>query len=116
MNKRFEELMAKDNTRKDDTERKALFYIIAGNEELYNKVEHIYDFEQHMIKHDLLNVNEDSPAYLTEPSSTARKLLELGFNLFNPRNKADVCDTFLTFGDENFLLAMNAIRIRFKRL
>ena len=116
MNKRFVELMDKDNTKKDDNERKALFYIIAGNEELYSKVQYIYDFDTRMIKHDLLNVDEDSPAYLTEPSSTARKLLELGFNLFNPRNKADVCDTFLTFGDENFLLAMNAIRIRFNLL
>lgn len=70
MNDRFEELMAKDNTAKDDKERQALFYIIAGNEELYSKVQYIYDFDTHMIKHDLLNVGEDSPSYITEPSST----------------------------------------------
>ena len=116
MNKRFEELMSKDNTRKDDNERKALFYIIAGNEELYSKVEHIYDFDTRMIKHDLLDVNEDSPAYLTEPSSTARKLLELAFNLYNPHNKVDVHDVFSRLGKENFKLAMEAIRVRFDRL
>jgi len=111
---RYKELLERDNTKTHDNERKALFYIIAGNEELYSKMEYIYDFDTRMIKHDLLNINEDSPSYMTEPSSTTRKLLELAFNLYNPHNKVDVHDVFSRLGKENFKLAMEAIQIRFK--
>lgn len=40
---KFNQLLKRDQTYERDVERRALFYIIAGNEDLYNKVEFIYD-------------------------------------------------------------------------
>lgn len=113
MQNRYEELLQRASVKTGDQEHKALFYILAGNEELYNKINNIYDFNQGMIKHDLLEINEDSPDYITEPSSSGTKLLKLAFNLYNSQNKADVCDTFAGLDSNNFELAIQAIKIRF---
>lgn len=52
MNKiaRFNELVKRDNTHDGDVERKALFHIIAGNDDLYSKVNYIYYFTEHSIR------------------------------------------------------------------
>ena len=115
MNKRYNELLEKDGTKAGDQERQALFFILAGNDELYNKIHNIYDFKGRMIKHDLLEVNEDSPDYIAEPSSSGTKLIRLAFNLYNSKNKADICDTFAGLDRSNFELALTAIKIRFNQ-
>lgn len=47
---RFNELLERDGTHEKDRERRALFYIISGNDDLYGKVNHLYDFENQCIK------------------------------------------------------------------
>lgn len=47
---RFNQLLKRDETHEKDRERRALFYIIAGNMDLYKKVNYIYDFENQCIK------------------------------------------------------------------
>ena len=107
-NSRFTELLARDNTYKTDVERKALFWILAGNDDLYSKVDFIYDFEDHSIKPECLE-NE-----AVDFCSSSQKLIKLGFNLYNSY-PADVLDTFYVLDDENFNLALDALKIRLHR-
>lgn len=143
---RLNQLLERDGTHEKDVERKALFYIIAGNSDLYKKVEHIYDFRDHSIKTECLGYTEEELeenremgepwmnrcSYCELPleegehhmcshcesipdfCSSSRKLIKLAFNLYNGYS-ADVLDTFNVLDDDNFNLAMNALRIRFNR-
>lgn len=104
---RLKELMNKDRTPLDDMERKAFFFIIAGNDDLYSKVNFIYDFKKRSIKPDCFE-NES-----VDFCSSSNRLIKLAFNLYNSY-PADVYDTFYLLDDKNFKLAINAIRIRFE--
>jgi len=42
--------MVRDGTNENDQEQLGLFYIIAGNCDLFKKREAIYDFDEHMIR------------------------------------------------------------------
>ncbi|MFY9590907.1 MAG: DUF6075 family protein [Bacteroidales bacterium] len=105
---RLNQLMKIDNTPISDDERKAFFFIIAGNDDLYSKRNFIYDFKERVIKPDCFeNENVDF-------CSSSAKLIKLAFALFNGY-PADVYDTFYILDDDNFELAINAIKIRFGR-
>lgn len=104
--KRFEELCRLDGTSDRDVERKSLFYIIAGNDDLWNKRSAIYDTEDRSIH---LNFDE-----LADFGSSSRKLIELGFSLYNGY-KANVLNTFSGLDEENFDLAIAALRMRFNQ-
>lgn len=102
----FDTLCIMDSTYASDYERKALFYIIAGNDELYNIAEKLYDIESHSIR--IRNINK---AIL---SSSAKKLLLIGLNLYNNyKNSNSILDTFACQDENNFFLALQAIKIRF---
>lgn len=103
---RFNQLLENDNTHETDRERKALFFILAGNDDLYVKAKHIYDFTDHSIKIECLEENT------VDLSSSSRRLVKLAFNLFNGY-PADVYDTLSLLDDNNFDLAINAIKLRF---
>lgn len=105
---RFASLVDADHTRWDDTERISLFYLIAGNGDLYSKRRHIYDFENHAIKHCLGTGEVDF-------SSGMAALLRLGFNLFNGYEDQYTAplDVFWNLDIDNRHLAYCAIRIRF---
>lgn len=45
-NKRLIELVKKDNTQANDTERRTMFTFFANNNDLYSKVDDLYDFEE----------------------------------------------------------------------
>lgn len=105
--KKFAKLLQRDNTNFADKERRALFYIIAGNDELFKLVNHLYDFEEHCIKSDVL---ESKEILFT---SATRELVRLGFNLYNDYNPADVSGCLSVLDEENLNLAIEAIRIRF---
>ena len=107
---RYEELLKKDKTAEDDRERKSLFYILAGNLDLYGKVNYIYDFDERMIKSECLDSEE------VDFCSSSRKLIKLGYNLYNSSNGADVMDTFYILDNDNFELALNAIKLRFGKI
>ena len=106
---RFKDLIERDNTCESDMERKALFYIIAGNNDLYQKIDYIYDFEDSSIRSECFE-NED-----VDFCSSSIKLLKLGFNLYNGY-AADVLDVFSILDKANFNLALEAIRLRFNKL
>ena len=106
---RLKQLVKRDGTNESDIERKAMFYILAGNYDLYNKIDFIYDFKDHNINIDCLE-NED-----VDFSSSSSNLIKLAFNLYNGY-PADVLSTFVGLDDSNFALALKAIEIRFGKM
>jgi len=105
MSEKYNELITRDRMHESDIERKALFYILAMNQSLYDMVDEIYDFKEHAIKPSCLK-----KAKLT---SGTRALIKLGFNLYNNRCKTTVYDSFVYLDQRNTKLALEAIRIRF---
>ncbi len=107
----FNEMIQKDNTHPKDTERYSLFYIIAGNEDLFRKRKFLYDFESKGI---IANCIDDGTVDL---SSSAKALVRLAFNLYNSYEDkyTTPIDIFYSLDDKNYNLAMNSIAIRFGR-
>lgn len=105
---RFLELMAEDDTSFTDIERVSLFYILAGNNELYKKRRHIYDSNRHGICACFENRDVDF-------SSGMGALIKLGFNLYNGWPDGDVSPRTLLgcLDDYNLELAQKAMLIRF---
>lgn len=104
----FLSLLCLDNTCPSDQERLALFFIIAGNWELFSKRERIYDFREHCLQRGL-----DSNGLCL--SSGISSLLVLGRNLYNGYVGGDTSPLHL-FWDldaDNAQLAVNALRMRF---
>lgn len=106
---RYNKLIEKDGTNEGDTERKAMFYILAGNIDLYMKMDHIYNFKERLITPECLDSG------LVDFCSSSKKLVKLAYNLFNSF-PADVMDTFHVLDEDNFNLALNAIKLRFNKL
>lgn len=109
---RFYELLMRDKTRAKDNERRAFFYIFAGNEFLYHKVQSFYDFEEHGILPEGFK-EVDLP-------SSMNGLAELAFNLYNnfhheEKEMKSVINLFAALDENNFELAVNAIRVRFNK-
>ncbi|OFV71541.1 DUF6075 family protein [Acetobacterium wieringae] len=106
-NSNFEILIKRDQTHPEDIERIALFIIIAGNEDLFVKARNIYDFEDHSIIPEVLDSEN------VDFCGSSRALVKLGYNLFNGF-PADIMETFRRLDDDNFALAMSAIKKRFR--
>lgn len=106
----FLEMMVRDGTNENDRERLALFYVIAGNGDLFKKREAIYDFEEHMIK---LCLEDDEVDFC----SSSRALIKLGFNLYNGYQCQgnSPLDLFYSLDEKNMGLAMNAIKLRIEQ-
>lgn len=107
----FNELIHKDNTHPRDTERYSLFYIIAGNEDLFRKRTFLYDFESKGIKSNCIDGGT------IDLSSSVKALARLAFNLYNSYEDkyTTPIDIFYSLDDKNYNLAMNSIAIRFGR-
>lgn len=103
---RFNQMILQDNTSEHDRERRSFFFIMAGNEDLSNKITYFYDFEDHSIKPESLEEN------VVDLCSSSLKLVTLAFNLFNGY-PADVFETFSVLDHENLSLAIDAIKLRF---
>ncbi|MFW6025751.1 MAG: DUF6075 family protein [Candidatus Woesearchaeota archaeon] len=106
---RFNQLMELDGTNEKDVERKALFHIIAGNEDLYKKKDFIYDFKENCISPECFE-NE-----AVDFCSSSKKLIELGFNLFNNYPTNSIINIFAGLDQVNFKLALDAIKIRYNK-
>lgn len=104
----FLDLMVTDNTYHDDKERQSLWYIIAGDNDLYRKRNHIYDFADHSIKHCLDDGSVDF-------CSSGRSLVRLGFNLYNnyQTDGLSPCELFWSLDSHSMSLALNAMKLRF---
>jgi len=107
-NERLIELLERDNTNDNDNERKAMFTILAGNEDLYSKASKIYDFEERAVS---LDIFEE-----VDLSSSSYQLVKLAFNLYAFQNEANVAEVFRNLDDENYKLAMKAIDTRFNKV
>lgn len=103
---RFQALMSKGEVHPQDKERASLFWILSGNSDIYGKVHHIYDFEENAIKPECLESGD------VDFSSSSERLVRLAFNLYNGY-PADVLDSFQSLDEDNFRLALEAIKIRF---
>jgi len=103
---RVDELMLKDKANPMDTERKSLFSIIAGNDELWKLQERIYDFEEHSIKTDILE---------SGICTSSKKLIRIGFNLFNSYETDSILNMLSGLDDYNFELVIKAIRLRLNK-
>lgn len=104
---RYQQLLELSGATPGDLERRALFHIISRNDELYSNVESLYDFKENVIRTECLD--GDSDVYL---SSSSRKLLKLGYHLYNGY-ETSVIEVFSGLGDEDAKLAIEAIKIRF---
>jgi hypothetical protein len=91
-----------------DRERTAMFYIIAGNRDLFPHINSIYDFNNEELKID------SKLGKLKVLCSSSKALLKLALNLYNSaHSKQSVYETFYCLDNDNKLLACEAIKIRF---
>ncbi|NMA65615.1 MAG: hypothetical protein GX957_05150 [Clostridiaceae bacterium] len=104
----YDQLLKEDGTHPDDRERMALFFVISGNRDLYQKRSFIYDFKKHHILDCLSNREVDF-------SSGSKALIRLGFNLYNGYSDEESSPFSLMchLDGENRKLALDAISIRF---
>jgi hypothetical protein len=102
-------MIQRDNTYPPDHERQALFYILSGNFDLANKINHIYDFRDHSIRPECLESTQ------VDFSSSAKSLIRLSFNLYNnyAGESTTPLDIFYNLDDRNNTLALNGIHVRF---
>lgn len=100
----FNRLMTEAKVSSGDMDRVAMFYVIAGNTDLMNKVRALYDFKNKEIYLDW--------AERADFSGGARRLVALAFNLFNGY-ETNPYNTFGILDCENRELAHRAIRVRF---
>ncbi|WP_415465241.1 DUF6075 family protein [Clostridium saccharoperbutylacetonicum] len=118
---KFNELMKNDNARDTDVERKALFYIVSGNEELYFQRDKIYNFKSHQIE--LGNYIEGKIML----SGGTNRMLYLAYHLYNgfnferiDENKKDyelsINDIFSGIDIKGYKVCINALNIRFGRM
>lgn len=117
LNKEHEEnfnlLVKKVEVRNGDIERKSMFYIIAGNLDLFRQANDIYNFKEDELQD--RKTNEEGELYFPNvlTSKSSEKLLNLAVQLFNNTNNQNLIDTFSWLDVENRKLALNAIKLRF---
>lgn len=102
-------LLLKDKSNPKDMERLAMFYILAGNSDLYLKANQIYDFDEHLIKLECL-IDRG-----VDLCSGTRALVKLGFNLYNGYEDENFTpmDILSNPDSENYFLAMESFDVRF---
>jgi len=101
----FYHLIAKAGSSVGDSDRRALFYIIAGSYDLNSKVDALYDFEKCCINKSDWQERDDF-------SRGIAKLVTLAFNLYNGY-ECNPYDIFAGLDCLNRELAHRAIRVRF---
>lgn len=106
---RLVNLLKRDKTQATDVERLALFYIIAGNTDLYNKVSCIYNFTGHHIEPDCIYDGS------VDFCSSSRSLVRLAYNLFNGYQDDNLSpvEVLSSLDADNFYLATESLNIRF---
>lgn len=104
----YDQLLKEEGTHPDDRERMALFFVISGNRDLYQKRSFLYNFKKHHILDCLSNREVDF-------SSSGKALIRLGFNLYNGYSDEESSPFSLMchLDEENRKLALDAISIRF---
>jgi hypothetical protein len=105
----FQNMILKDRTHPSDVERMSLFYIIGGNEDLFTKFRHIYDFKNHEINPEILTNGQ------VDLCSSSKALVRLAYNLFNGYEDEYTTprDLFYNLDRKNYLVAKGGIDMRF---
>ena len=113
----FKKLIEQDKTSSNDLDRIALFYVIAGNKDLFNYADRVYNFTERCIWFD--NWFEGK----IDLTSGSQSMLYLGYNLYNgfcysmfdrkdlPKDKS-IPDIFNSLDTVNKEICIEAIRIR----
>ena len=94
-----------------DLERKSLFYIIAGNIDLFKKKKYIYNFSKNCIDADCLISDEVDFCF------SSKALIRLDFNLYNGYNDNYTTPLYLlgSLDSDNYTIANDAINLRFSK-
>lgn len=103
--RKYLEILGKMST--TDEYHCALAYLIALDENICNDIERVnacFDFKKDSIRRDVID-----QAWVT---GFDRRVLQLGFNLWNNSNKADVSDVF-DYSPGNLEYMIEAVKIRF---
>ncbi len=110
---KFNDYCQRAHIHNSDRERKALFYILAGSNDLVSKgINRMYDFKNNMVKLSPETMEEDEEKFCFCTSSQA--LCRLALNLYNSVYPSlSVSDTFYSLDEDNARLAIEAIKIRF---
>ncbi|MGB3367908.1 MAG: DUF6075 family protein [Acidaminobacteraceae bacterium] len=103
--KRYENLLKLDSTDINDRNRKAMFYLLSCNDDIYRLIDYIYDFNTRDLIEDVLEKDNVSSSY--------RAIIKLAFNLFNER-PVDVSDVFCNLDSKNFDFVVKALEIKYK--
>lgn len=93
-----------------DSERIALFYILSGNDDLFEKRHAIFNFSKnHLNFSNFKNTNTDF-------CSSSKALIRLGLNLFNGYTDRLTNPLIILncLDLSNYTLAINAIKLRFE--
>lgn len=109
--KRYKKLKHKSSC--NDSHFNSLMYVIAGNEKLYSKANSIYNFKENNLN---LPFDDEYKPYLNNLclSTSEKALLKLGIQMYNSiLSNQSVFDTFYSLDEDNCILAMNCIKIRF---
>ncbi len=101
-NNRYYQLVKEYNISKEDTERKAMIYVISQNDILYQDRDKIYNSKERCPSSDL-----DLDCY----SNGIARLLRMGLSHFNFSHYTEEAN-FRFFDDANFKIAINSILIQ----
>ncbi len=95
-----------------DKERIALFYIIAGNNDLFSRKSIIYNFVDNNIKFYTFDCLNEDFCY------SSKALIRLGANLYNgyTDNYIDPLNLLGYLDSKNYKLAINSIKLRFENI
>lgn len=104
----FYAMLAQDKTCSGDRERESMFFILSGNQELYEHRSLIYNYQTHRLRQNSLNK-------LDYMCSSSKKLLRLSLHLYNSCNLSELTPYSLlnNLDSENLNLALNGMLLRF---
>lgn len=108
--KRFMKIKA--TTKKKDIEYTSLFYIISGCEELYKRIDDIYDLQEDCL---IINYTSKGKPKLRnlKLSASGEVLLDLGLQLYNGEGNKIISKIFYLLDEEDKILAINSLKYRF---
>ena len=111
---KFNDYCFKAHVHPEDRERKAMFFILSGNNDLITKgIDRFYDFQENMVKFHPDTLEEDFEKFNFCSSSHA--LTKLALNLYNSGFPSlSINDTLNQLDKNNYILAIEAIKIRFE--
>ena len=111
---RFEMLMKKGNIRDWDKERYIPMYIFSGNDDLFRKVDDLFDFKKGIFKlHSEVNENGETERYFRPLSTSEKNLTWLAFDIFSGESNISVYRLFNSLDSNNRRLALLAIEQAF---